>query len=211
MTGKSRNARVSRNLFEEMKRISEMNKMSQIEVGDMIAKDLKRGKVLRKIKGRKAQTDNLGFILVAFFIMALAVIPTYWIISTFNDEAQINDAFTGKGAEILASQNSKFPALFDGLTITVLVILYLALLGSAFIVDSQPFFFVISIIIFIFILLLAALFANIWDDMTTANAFSSLANDLPITNFVFQNLLVVFGVMGFSSLVVLYAKLRGAA
>jgi len=205
--GKSGVIRSSREFQDVLKNLSKEHNLSQIAITAAIAKELKK-KNLFDLK-KKGQADNIALILVAVFVMAVMIIPVFWIIDTFNTEAQSLDEFQNNTAgSILQDQTDKFPPVFDGLVLFVLVALVLALIGSAFLVDAQPFFFVISFVIFIMVLGLAAILANVFDELATAGPFGGISAEFPITTFVFQNYVLIFTVIGFASFIVLYAKLR---
>lgn len=199
--------RVDKKLKKVIADIAKETGRSQVVVSRMAANEIERMELLKKRK--KGQADNIALIIVAFFVFAVVMLPVFWMLDVFNTEAQTLTEFNNTGGEILQDQTDRFPAVFDGLALFILVGLSLALIGSAFLVDAQPFFYVISFIIFIFVLILAAILANVWDALRDSPVLASQAANFPITNFLFDNYVAVFTLIGSVSFIVLYSKLRG--
>ena len=199
---------VAKMFHEELQLLSKKLNISQMQITQQMAESLRNGKRFPPRISKKGQSDNLVLVIVAFFTLSIAILPAFFILDSFNTEAQSMTEFNNSAGTNLQNVVDAYPAIWDGAAALVLVLLFAALLVSAFLVDSQPIFLVFSIPLFLLTMLVAGFLANVWDAFRTSEPLQPLADQFTIIPFVFENYIIVFSIMGLISLGVLFAKIR---
>jgi len=146
--------------------------------------------------------------IVGLFVFAIICIVGFSIFTEMNTDIQSMDDMSNSSKELTDDLHTQYPGLFDGLFAFVLVALWISSVVLSFFIDSHPIFLVISVILITFVLLAGAYVSNTYAEITTDAAFVDAASSFPITNFIFDNLLIVILVMTTSVLISLYAKTR---
>jgi len=175
------------------------------------------GLQLSKIKPKKAQTDfiSLFFVLVVLFGVAIFAIILYNAYDK-NIKDNMNDALTSStpvdaDANVTAileqtsggisMLNPLFPLLLVGLFGFGLV---MALMGK-----SHPAFFFIGILILSISLILAVIFSNAYESISTNENFTDTADDFSVINLIMNNLPLTIFILFIAISAVLYG-FRGA-
>ena len=82
-------------------------------------------------------------------------------------------------------------------------------MGLAYNSGSSPMLMVVAIFIIVAIGFAGMILSNMWDSISSDANFSSTASELPMTDFLLQNYLLVILVMGFSTLIVGFSQRGG--
>jgi hypothetical protein len=77
---------------------------------------------------------------------------------------------------------------------------------SGFLLRDHPAFFFVGLILLLFFVLLAALFSNIYDGVSTAPAFVSYKSEFSKMDYIMSNMPLYLGMIGLLILIVIYAK-----
>lgn len=151
---------------------------------------------------------DLLFTVVIVFIFALFIIGGYLAWSGISTELQADPDISDSGKAIATSIDSNYPAWFDNAFLFVFLGLWIAAMLFAYMIDTLPIYFVVTLILLIFILVVGAYLSNAYEDITTDGDLGVVAQNFPIMNWIFSYLVEVITVMGLSITLVLYAKRR---
>lgn len=89
-------------------------------------------------------------------------------------------------------------AMFIGLVIGIVI--------TAWFIGGHPIFMFAYFIIGTIAVVLAALFANVWYDISNMVVFGTTLTNFPITNHLLTNLPIYIAIVGFLGMVVMFAK-----
>jgi len=173
--------------------------------------------VLRKIKPRNAQTDYVGLLLALAIIFGCAI---FFVIlySAYNNHIKdnLNTALT-KSTPVDASANvtkmledtssgiSRFNPLFPLLIVGIFgFVLVMALMSK-----SHPAFLFIGLVVLGVVLLLAAIYSNVFTSITTHAEFNDTANDFSIIAIFLENLPIIILLLFVAIAIVLYVLPSG--
>lgn len=162
---------------------------------------------MRKNKKGNVASGSITIIILVFAI-ALFSFAGYNIMKDLNSEIQ-SDADMGTTAKN-TSQNltTRMPTIFDGGIMLLFVLLWIGTLVSAYLIDTSPVFFIVSVIVFVIVLIFAFALGNVYDELILDAEFSDVPTDFPMTNFLLGNIKIMIVVVGFSIMMVLYSKFR---
>lgn len=151
---------------------------------------------------------DLLVILAIFLGFAMVTVVGYKVFDDFNTEIQADDDFSNESKQVLTDNIDRYPSLFDGLFIFIFVLLFASILLSSYFLDTNPIYFIITVILLIFACIVGVMLSNVYDEFMADLTFSSYSATFPMTAWVMNNLLIVTLVIGFSVVVVLFAKNR---
>lgn len=143
--------------------------------------------------------------LVVFIVIALLLSNT---LDFVNDEIQASPVFPNESKEVMQDRDNSFPQWADGLVLFLVVMLWLAVIMAAFLIDANPVFFVIVIIMILALSVVGVILANSYEDIAAAPMLADNAAEMPFTNFIIGNLLWYVIGLAITIGVVLYAKSR---
>jgi len=157
---------------------------------------------------RKAQ-----FMTIEIFVM-VAVVFAFALIVLFSgkifDEAQtqLNNSgdISSEGQDILNDLHGRYDGLFDNLTTMLFIFLFLGFGIVAFFMRSHPAFLVVSVIILLFLIILAGIYSNIFEEAAYSPELADQIDDKPITQFLFSHFVLVMIVAAIGITILLYGK-----
>jgi hypothetical protein len=97
----------------------------------------------------------------------------------------------------------------DNMFIILAAGIFIAMIASAFFIDTHPIFFVVSLIIFIVFIMVSPIFSNASMGVATSEDFKDDATNLQGSTQVMGNLPIILTVFGGLLLIALYAKYKG--
>lgn len=158
-------------------------------------------------KKGNAILDSITFLVVIFAFVIITIFAVQ--MSDFVTEAVIaEDDINTEAKTQLTDLNDRYPSYFDGLITFVIFALWFALVVASFKIDAHPIFFVATIILAIFVIILGAIFANTLEEINNDPDISEYAAQLPKTTWLAANYPYVALVMIFSVIIVLFGKER---
>lgn len=144
----------------------------------------------------------LIFIIVGILIFAFGLLAAYTInesiIEQVEDDDIINSTYLKQGRYAMEVFNSGF--------IFIVVGLIMALVIGAFMIQTHPVFAVASILILMFVIILGAVFSNVFYEYSTSSQMTEAASSFSSMSMVFQNLPLIVLVAGVLIMVALYGK-----
>jgi uncharacterized membrane-anchored protein len=158
-----------------------------------------------------SKRSNAVLETIAFFVV-ITILATVWIFANYigkelNTDIQADDTLSADAKAQYTNATAPMPNVLDGGILFFLIIFWITAIISAYFVDTHPVFFV-----FTFILLLAVLGGVVYignmfheifyDDITGQQVY------FPMTFWIFNHLLAICIVMGFSIMGAMFAKPR---
>lgn len=149
-------------------------------------------------------------------LVVIIVLSIFGLVSMIAN-GQINDLTTMILAEDdiaaeakteITSLDSRFDDTFDDAFVLAFGLLWLFVVVSAFLIDTHPAFFIVSLIMFVAVFLIGGYMTEVWESMLTDDLLSSQEANYPKTTFVMSNLLFIVLGVGASIAIALFAKSR---
>lgn len=166
------------------------------------------GMVVLVISNRGQTILDMLLVIVMLFIVALGSLFGYKILSEMNSDIQDDDDIAQVAKDDLNGLTTNYPQFMDNAFVLMLALLWVALIVTAFLVDSHPVFFIITVVLLVFVFIVAMIISNAYQDVRAEEELVDASSGFPMTNWVFDNLLVIVIAMGFTSAIALYAKAR---
>ena len=158
-------------------------------------------------KSKKGQTEVL-FLIVIAFAFALTIYIGYKFINELNNEIQADADSTTEAKAASLAVTSRYPTIFDAGFIMFFVFVWIAILVSAWFIDTHPIFFIVSIIVFVFTIIVALALTETYTEFLLDADFVGFNTTFPMINFILNNLALFTLFIGFSVIVVLYGKAK---
>jgi len=158
--------------------------------------------------GRKAFIGDLSTILVVLFVFFITIIISAFLFGEVNDMFQSSDGISSEGKNITGSLESRYVGVWDGIGLLVFALLSVALILSVVTLGTRPEFFFLIVIISIFLVGLAALFANIYSSVT-GDSFAVITNEFVFIPLIMNNLVNVLLFLVALLSIGLFVKIRG--
>lgn len=162
-----------------------------------------------KTMTKKGSIMDIFFILVLVSALAITSVLAFMMLSKINTQFQTNPTISTEGKSIMNTAQTKFPKTFDGVFAIVLVFSIITTLFLASLVDVNPLFLPIAIVIFIFVVVLCAVMGNTYYSFASQPDMAAYSQQFIIIPFVMTHFVEVMLAFGFSVLIVMYAKSRG--
>ena len=148
------------------------------------------------------------YIIVGLFIIALGVLIFYKIYDDMNSFIQDDPDLSAEAKAASGGGFANYPTYMDNAFVLLLGLLWVSLIVTSFLLDTHPVFFIITVILLVFVFIVAMVLANTYQDVASENDFLDASIQFPKTMWVFENFLLVIICMAMSSILALYAKAR---
>ena len=137
--------------------------------------------------------DSIFYVVIVFAVGIMAVLG-YKIFDNVNTHLQGMDEIPDVGKEVSQSFNDKYVNIFDYGFLFVLVMLFLATVVAGALVDTHPFLFYLSAFLTLFVIVLAAIFANAFSDFSAQSEVANYVSQFTIIPFVFDHFVLIITV-----------------
>lgn len=158
------------------------------------------------MKKRASAPLEILFFIVLLFGFGIIAFVSKDVIDGLNTEIQSDTELSASAKNISSSLTTRLPTIMDGGFILIFALLWIALLVSAYLIDVQPIFMVVSIIFFVISIVIGIGINDAYNEIILDSQFSTMPTYYPATNFILSNLVLVVGIVGFSLILVLYGK-----
>lgn len=158
---------------------------------------------------RRGQTIlDMLLVIVFLFIIGIGMIFGAKVFTDVNTDIQADPDISDYAKNDLNTSATNYPTIMDNAFILLMSLLWVALIVTSFLIDSHPVFFVITVILLVFVFIVGMILANAFQDVVAEDDLAESAALFPMTNWVFENFLLLLIAMGFSTALALYAKAR---
>lgn len=158
-----------------------------------------------KKKGN-AVLDTLIYIviIVSFAVTSIALTV---VLTNINTDVQADTEMSNETKTVMSNVTVQFPTWFDNAFAFLVIAVWFLVIVLSFLIDSNPVFMVISILLLLVVFILGAIGNNMYDDVATTDAdFIGASAQFPKTAFIMDHFLIYTMVVGFTLLIVLYGK-----
>lgn len=152
-------------------------------------------------------------IVVFLFILGISYVSINVLEDALYDplKAEFEDKNTqgaNQSKEYLDTTHEVYPSLFDGIIAFAFIGLWMASLLAAFLLDTNPVFFVITVILLVIIVIIGVILGNSYEEFMDDDTITTFQSGFPISYWILTHMLPVTIILGFSISLVLYARLR---
>lgn len=171
---------------------------------------------MKNLKPKRKKTviasskGNLGldaiFVVVGLFVLGIVMVFMYGLYTEFNDDIQADDDISAEAKATSASIETNYPQVFDQMFALFLVVLWIALIVTTYLIDTNPAFFVIVFIMLVITFIIGMELSNEYEEFTSEDDLSASAANFPMTNWIMGHFLEIVIVMVISGVITLYAK-----
>ena len=163
---------------------------------------------LRRTKKHKNILDLLLIMLVLIVLSVISLV-TINVLDKFNHNFQSNPTLlTAEQKVTMNTMNDKWPHSFDIAFLLAFIGAYIMLLISAFLIDTNPLFFIGGLGMFILVLCFAPVIANLFANFYFNESLTEYASQMPIMENFYKHLVLIMTICGTLLLIVLYGKMR---
>lgn len=155
----------------------------------------------------KGQTVLDGLtLLIVMFVLAIVAVIAYMGLNSLNDDIQASADFTATSKSASQQITDQYPNYLDNAFLFVLILFWILLIVSAFLIDSHPIFFGVMIILLCFVFVVGMALSNAYEELTDDADLSPYKIAFPKTEWIMDHLLLTLIVIGMTSALALYAK-----
>lgn len=153
---------------------------------------------------------SLDFIFIIIFILiaAISIIVGATLMNAINSSFQNSTIMTNTSKTAVDDINNRFVNIWDYSFLFLIIGLYIALMVSAYFLDTSPIFFILSLIFSIIAFFVGAILNNVFFDVASSPGLSATANKFIIIPYVMDHFLPILVFYAISFMVVMYAKNR---
>ena len=167
----------------------------------------KKSKAIKFIRNNKQVLAIAVFLVTIVSIILTLVIAKhlFYNISDAFDEGNLN---TPESEQVFEDMSVSFP-IFDGAMAFVLIGLTIGLVITSFFIKTHPIFMVINIVGLIFLVFVAAILSNFFDDVVTTTELNETIDRggaLTGSKFIMDKLPWICAIVVFLSTAVMYSK-----
>jgi len=147
-------------------------------------------------------------IVIVLFVLVISIFMGKYIFTSLNSDIQADSDFNNQTKTIVQEQHDRYSGLLDAIFLLAFILLWSLILVASFNIDSHPIFFIFSVILLIFVFMVAGYLSNAYADFSTDPDLTAVTSTFPMTDWILSHLLLVAIIMGFSVLLVLFGKNR---
>ena len=146
----------------------------------------------------------IGVMLFAFGLGFFII--HYAMNTTVNSMLDISVINSSNGTVTALESIEETTNRLDYILFAVFMALVLGLIITGFLVGGHPIFMFVYLLVIIIGVVISALLANIWSEVTAAAVFGTTVSHFPITNSILTSLPLYLVVVGFIGMIAMFAK-----
>jgi len=167
---------------------------------------MKRKTLILNCKKGNAVLDT-ALVLVVIFAFAILSILGYNTFNNLYDDISSDD-ISDESQTALDEVHNRYPAVLDGLMFFLFIGMWAMVIIASFMIDTKPIFFILSVILVLFIVIAGIFLGNFFEEYFQDAEISTVSSSFPMSVFLLSNMLYVGIAIGFSIIIVLFAKSR---
>ncbi len=160
-----------------------------------------------KSKKGNAILESLMILLVIILFSVTAVL-SYSVFDSVNTDIQTNPDSTTEAKEVSGNLYDNYSPLMDNLVLFAFVLLIISVLVSTFMVNTHPIFFVVSLILLIFVFIIAMLLGNFYEELFSDSSLSAYANQFTYTTWLMTHIVELIIGVSFGVMVAMFIKFK---
>lgn len=164
----------------------------------------------RNFRNKKGSNLDMLVIPVIGLVLGIIFIVTYIFVSSVVPAITSQEGMdTTIKTEIEDQVNNRSITLYEGMFILIFIGAYLATFMLAFMIDTHPIAFALSLTMWVISVPIGAILANVFSEVSTSLGEYSI--DFVLIPWIFQHYVLVIVVMALPFLFVFYGKTRTSA
>jgi len=171
-----------------------------------------RGLNLKMVRFGQSSKGNaildVMLIIVLLFVLGLGALYGSKIFGELDAEIQADTDMHNITRDTSGDLYGKYNSLMDNLLMFAFVLLVMFVLISVFTLDTHPIFFITTVILLVFVFIVAMMLANSYDDIARDSELSSIANNLPYMTWLWNHVVTVTVGIAFLVAIVMYIKYK---
>jgi len=144
-----------------------------------------------------------SIVLFVFIFISMIVFQSYQEISPSLKESLIEDG-GNESVKVITDLDTRYPATFDALGVLLFFLMWMVVIVATFVRSNHPLFFVVSIVIFVFILISISLLNNFYDELSEDDSLDGMTTSFPMSSWLLSNLFFVVLITGFTVFLTMY-------
>jgi len=147
-------------------------------------------------------------IVILMFVLAVIGVFSFYTFDQLNTDLQADTSMATVSKETSQTLYDNHAPLMDNLFMFAFVLFVLFVIVSAFVIDTHPIFFFISIILLMGVFVVAGIMGNTYDDIMSDSEISAYANEFTYASWVMTHILELMVTIVFLISVVLFIKFK---
>ena len=150
---------------------------------------------------------DILFIVVILFSFGVGFFAIHYMMNTTVDTMLGTTAINTSNATVTALETVKTTAdRMDYILFGLFIGLVLSIIVTSWFIGGHPIFMFAYFVIATIAIILATIFANVWDDISNMVIFGTTLVHFPLTNHILVNLPLYIGIIAFIGMVTMFAK-----
>ena len=158
------------------------------------------------VMNKKGNIRDIALFMVVMFSIGLISFLLSFVYNISSNLMLQTEQFNGTQAGDVLLEHQDTMAGTDYFALAIFVGFLLAVIITSYLVGGSPVFVVIYIIFFIIVGVVSAILKEIWREVSQMSVFGTTINNLPITDFLLNNLTLLVIIVGFVGLIVIYIR-----
>ncbi len=157
---------------------------------------------------RRGSLIDIITMIVMMGVISVVLLVVSYAWSSINTGLQTD---SNLGATALTQSQSlydRFKGVFDGIFFSLLMFFWLGTIATAFMIDTHPILFFVSVIALVIFMAITPVIANVYMSVAADTNLATVESNYTMMPWIMQNYVKIMVVVGFSILVALYAKIR---
>ena len=163
-----------------------------------------------KVMSKKGSLFDLVVIAVFVFAFSVSCLVGYVVLDQFNDfnDDENNTQLSERGGNITNNLQGTYGVLFDGLIVFLLAGLAVALIVSVMLIRTHPGFLWVSLFMLVIFGMIFFVLQETYVEFSEEQIFNTTnaTNVFNVTQYVMENYLTIFIIIGLVAIIVMYAK-----
>lgn len=158
----------------------------------------------RKKFNKRGSIQDIAYLIILFFAFSLVCFIAYKILIEFQDNLGASDMLPQESKDALTKTKGVFDNYMDKIFLFVVITSVIVTFILATLIRVHPIFLVLYLISLIFLIFLAAVFSNAYQEFASNPEFIQIADHWIIMNYIMSNLPFIIAIVGFILMFILY-------
>ena len=158
--------------------------------------------------GKRGQIQQIAFFLVLIFSVIFTLLISKIVLDNFNAALVEGNLHTTESSQAIVDMNVAFPT-FDNMILVVIILLFIGLIVTSFLIPTHPIFMVINVFGIFFLCFLGMVLSNLYADIiSNSTDFAAVYTSFPKLTFVMNQLPWIAAILVFVITIVQYSRYR---
>ena len=146
--------------------------------------------------------------LMAVFVFVMLAFFAYKVLADLKPDIYSDLAAYNESKEAYSEVETRFPSVFTGLIMFLIIGLWAFVIIAALVSDAHPTLFIFAFILMIFILIASAYLGNFYEEFFSDAEYTGLTANFSLVNYIMSNFLKINLVVTMTSLLIMFVRNR---